>query len=86
MKKIVCQFNLFDLHQQIMLADENDLRIVAISTLSKLGEDIAMMCNKYDCHKVQLYGSASFAKQIKFTIMEVGMNQYDMHDISVEVN
>ena len=86
MKKIVCMFNLFDVHQNIMLVDEDEVRVVGITRLNLLGQNIAELCNEYDCNEVHLYGSAKFAENIIRNIVKENSLSFDNRPINIEVN
>ena len=86
MKKIICTFNLFDLHQNILLADGEDIRCVKVSNLDMLGEDIAMLCDKFDCNEVHLFGSAAYGEDIARHIVTANSSKYNNRLINVELN
>lgn len=85
-KEIVCQYQLFDLHQNIMLIDGEDAQVVCISSLDNLGGDIANMCDKFDVYDVHLYGATSYADKIVKQIVEVNNIKYSNRPINVEIN
>lgn len=85
-KEIVCQYQLFDLHQNIMLIDGNDAQVVCISNLDRLGGDIADMCDKFDVHDVHIYGAPMYADRIVKQIVETNSVNYSNRPINVEIN
>lgn len=85
MKAILCNFNLFDLHQPIHLVEEDgEPHLVGVSSLDKLGEDIYAICNKYGVTEVHLFGNADVAKQK--IIPEIKLLSYGQQDLTIEVN
>lgn len=83
---ILCTFNLFDLHQQIQLVDENEVRVIGISSIDDLGENIAMLCDKYDVHNVHLYGSTTYAHNLIQQMIDANVSKYNNRAIDVEIN
>lgn len=88
MKTIVCNFNLFDLHQNVYLInpEENVNRHIAITNLEDLGKVIAEMCTNNNATKIHLYGNASFAQAIIRDIDIHSGSAYSKNIIEVEVN
>lgn len=82
MDYIICHFTLFDLHQKVYY--KND--VVAISTNEDLGENIANLCNKYNCNKVHLYGNEEYAAGIIEDIHIYSGTKYGINNIEIEVN
>lgn len=85
-KEIVCQFHLFDLHQNIMLIDGDDAQVVCISSLNQLGADLAKMCEKFDVNDVHIYGSNSYAEKIVEQLVRENVANYANRPINVEIN
>ena len=78
---LVCNFNLFDLHQNIFLVDKKGkTKCVAISSLEDLGNTLEIMCLKHKENKVKLFGNEEYAKKIKENINSKYSN------IEIEVN
>lgn len=86
MKALICNFNLYDLHQRITLVENNDTHDVAICTLDNIGTEMANMCNRYDVNHVHLYGPAVYAEKLVRDIIKQNKLLYSNRAIDIEVN
>ena len=82
---ILCDFNLFDLRQNIMLVRPDGVEKVGISSLDELGDNIAFICEKYNVSNVKLKGNKRYADAIAENIIAAGNTRYGMFNIEVEV-
>lgn len=82
---ILCDFNLFDLHQSIMLVSPEGVEKIGISSIEELGDNIAFLCDKYNVHDVKLHGNKKYGEEIANTLIAAGNTRYGMFDINVEV-
>lgn len=87
MKTVICNFNLFDLHQYIMVADGCEPKLAAITSLEKLGEDIVAICEVHHADHVHLFGNSEYATSIVQDIDNANKMRYNnIKEIKVEVN
>ena len=86
---IICNFNMFDRSQKIMIADveTGELTIFATSDFDKLGTDIAKACQKVQSYDVHLYGANSYLDEIVIPqIKEYLGTTYGLEELNIEVN
>lgn len=85
---IVCNFNLFDLHQNIFLIDPtaDTYECIGISMVSDLGNTIAMLCNKHQTYHVHLVGLEGSAKVIAEELLAAMAQEYNNHEVKVDIN
>ena len=83
--KILCNLNLFTLHQNIYLIDDSEVAspLTAVE-LEQLPEVLATLCNQHSVHHVILNGDATYADSIAENIREFGLKNYS-NNIKVEV-
>ena len=83
--KILCNLNLFALHQNIYLIDEaGNVSPLAAAELEQLPEVLAAICNEHSAHHVILNGNVAYADSIAENIREFGLKNYS-NNIKVEV-
>ena len=90
MKKIYCNFNLFDQYHRIYLVGNGEastgIEEIGAATFEELGQSIAFLCEKYDVENVHLTGNVEYGKNISediFTSLRFNKNK---KEIIVEVN
>lgn len=86
MYKIICHFNLFDLHQKVILTSGDDSRCIAVTTLEELGEQLAAGCLKYNITSVHLFGNSDYAQSIIEDFDKHSNLAYSNKEIEIEVN
>lgn len=89
MKEFVCNFNMFDLHQQIYLIDHeaNTSKRLGLCSLETIGKMLVELCFANNVNKVHLFGNSEYAEVIKSDIdMHSGCSAYSNGLIEVEVN
>ena len=88
MNTILCNFNLFDLKQTILMLSEetNSYMPIGQSETQDLGSTIALLCDTYKVNKVRLIGHSSYAENIKKDILLFSKMTYNNNDIEVEIN
>lgn len=80
-----CIYNLFDVTQTIhLLNNEIEQSAIKVNT-NNLVQELAELCNTYDCHKIHFYGPSDIFTPILKNLQEVAKTQYKIR-ISVEVN
>ena len=82
---ILCDFNLFDVNQNILLITKDDVAKIGVSSLDELGDNIAFLCEKYSISDVKLKGNRQYGQMIAENIVAAGNTRYGMFDIEVEV-
>lgn len=86
---IICNFNLFDQTQKILVADPetNNFSVIATSNFDDLGTNIAKACQKVGSYKVHLYGSLDFLETAVIPAIEeyLGLT-YGKDELEIEVN
>lgn len=86
---IICNFNLFDAEQKIMIADPEtgEFSVFAVSNFDDLGTNIAKACQKVKSYNVHLYGSEDYLQQIVIPqLTEYLSTTYGKEELSIEVN
>ena len=60
---LLCTISMFNLHQQILLVNEEEGwgKSAAISSLDNLSKDLVAMCVKYDVNHIKLQGNSEYA-------------------------
>lgn len=92
MKEIICNFNLYDLHQKIYMIDKENSHIkeLAVTTIENFPQDIIDACRREDVYDIHLYGSKDYAEGIKQSILTMansGGLLFDKNKImKIEVN
>ena len=84
--KILCNLNLFTLHQNIYLMDDNGIvnPITAVE-LEALPGAIVAICHEYDTNTVVLSGNVAYSQSLAENICEFSLNNYNGNTIKVEV-
>ena len=86
MSYIYCTILMFELHQRIILFNENgDAYEVGIANLDNLSEMIVDVCEKYNVENVRLSGNKKFATSIAEDIVATCITKYGNSYIEVEV-
>ena len=62
MTYILCNPTMFELHQKILLINEEEglIKTIAVSNMDNLASDIAAACEKYEVENVRVYGNKNF--------------------------
>lgn len=84
---IICNIQMFDLHQKIYLLDENgeQKEIGTAVALNQLPEKIIELCSAYKIHNVHLFGMDAYAKATANQIQSYNQNSFN-YFINIEVN
>ena len=84
---LLCTITMFNLHQQILLINEEEgwSKNVAISNLEALSTDIAAMCAKHGVSKVKLQGNKEYANGLVEEIYTFAKTNYGLNNIEIEV-
>jgi len=87
MKRIICDFNLFDMNQVIsVMNDDGTISTSISSTMDSLAHDIVDLCHSEHINKVHLCGSEKYAYQaILPSILEYNKSTYGIDNIEIEV-
>lgn len=87
MKKVYCEINMFDLHQNIYIVDSatGNKECVAITTLEELPEAICAICDAEKICRVWLNGNGVYGATISKNIVEYSKKHYGWNNIEVEV-
>lgn len=85
---VICNFNMFDKNQKIMVANEEtgELTVFATTDFDNLGTDIAKACQKVDSYKVHLYGQEDYINTVIPHIHEYLGSSYGLDKLEIEVN
>lgn len=84
---ILCNIFMFDLHQRIVLVDEEgSMKEIGVTNLDNLSEMIADLCTKYQINKVRLIGNKKYANETAKEICLHSVTKYGNHYVEVEVN
>ena len=86
---IICNFNMFDKSQKIMIANEETggFEVFATSDFDNLGKDIAKTCQKLESYQVHLYGSNDYLNEFVIPqIKEYLGTSYGLEKLDIEVN
>lgn len=89
MKQIICNLNLFDLQQKIMVADldTNEIKLATISDTADLGMNIAKTCQTTEVYYVHLYGEDKIIQENIIPEIESYLTlTYGINDLEIEVN
>lgn len=88
MKKIVCNFALFDLHQKIAIVETStgEIEFIASATLEQLPEAMSALSDAKGIHKIHLYGNPVYGKQLSEEILEFSNKNYSWNTLEIEVN
>lgn len=86
---IICNFNLFDIEQKILLADPEtgEFSVFAVSNFDDLGTNIAKACQKAESYNVHLYGTTDYLEEKVIPQLKEYLSlTYGLEDLNVEVN
>lgn len=84
---LLCTISMFNLHQQILLINEEEGwgKSVAISNLDDLSKDLVMMCEKHNVYNIKLQGNAEYANGLVEDIYTIAKTNFGLNNIKVEV-
>lgn len=84
---ILCSITMFNLHQQIILIDEEagTAKTIAISNLDNLSKDIVAMCEKYNINHVKVKGNKDYTNGLIEDIYTMAKTNYGLNNIKIEV-
>lgn len=87
MKRIICNFSMFTLNQEVLLLEDENTspKVIANSTISELPFAIAGMCDEHDINNVLLFGNKEYGERLAEDICKVGALKYSNEKIIVEV-
>ncbi len=87
MKRIICNFSIFTLNQEILLLEDENTspKLITDSAFGELPFAIAEICDKYDVNNVLLIGNKEYGEKIAEDICKVGALKYSNENINVEV-
>ena len=86
---LICQIALYELHQPIILKDINnpdDEKIVSISSLDTIAEDIAAAAAKYGVEQIHLFGNGDFLVEVINDINKYSISKFNKNNLTIEVN
>ena len=91
MKKIVCNFNLFDMEQTIYIyIEENGVQryepIGMCGKIENLGHMLVEICYDYEIYNMHLFGHSGFMDSVLNDIDKYSNSAYSNGLITVEVN
>ena len=87
MSKIVCNINMFDLNQHIILVKDNGTsEEITTSTINNLGDLIVASCSKFNLNKIHLFGDKKYIDGIIENILSINSSKYKINNIELEVN
>ena len=88
MSTVICNFNLFDLHQDIcVIEDGGEIKRVAVSELGRLADDILDICEVKGIKKVHLIGDEEYANNSLIpAIRNRGNIKFSNNDLEIGVN
>lgn len=88
MKKVICNFNLFDIEQKIIVVGEDkEMNVVAVSDFVDLGTNIAKTCQMEKCYDVHLYGQEDYIQTaVVPALEEYLLTSYGYDELNIEVN
>lgn len=84
---LLCTISMFNLHQQILLINEEEGwgKSVAISNLDDLSKDLVAMCEKHNVYNIKLQGNAEYANGLVEDIYTIAKTNFGLNNIKVEV-
>lgn len=87
MKRVYCEINMFDLHQNVYVVDSStgNKECVAITTLEELPEVISAICDAREVYKVTLAGNSIYGAAVFEDILAYSKKHYNQNNIEVEV-
>lgn len=87
MKKIVCEINLFDLHQRVFLinSETKEKKCIATVMIDSVPEAISALCNNQKVYSVTLTGNREYNNTLSKDILEYSRTHYNNNSIEIEV-
>ena len=87
MKKIVCDFQMFDVNQIIYIADieTGKVEIVANVPVEQLIETLATISNNKQIFSLLINGNKSFGNELAKQIIEYSKTHYSENILEIEV-
>ena len=84
---LLCTISMFNLHQQILLINEEEGwgKSIAISNLDDLSKDLVAMCEKHNVCNIKLHGNAEYANGLVEDIYTIAKTNFGLNNIKVEV-
>lgn len=84
---LLCTISMFNLHQQILLINEEEGwgKSVAISNLDDLSKDLVAMCEKHNVYNIKLQGNAEYTNGLVEDIYTIAKTNFGLNNIKVEV-
>lgn len=84
---LLCTISMFNLHQQILLINEEEGwgKSVAISNLDDLSKDLVAMCEKHNVYNIKLQGNSEYANGLVEDIYTIAKINFGLNNIKVEV-
>ena len=89
MKQIICNINLFDFEQKILVADldTKETKLIATSSNEELGKNIAKSCQLAESYNVHLFGVDDVIKETIVPGLEAYLKTtYGFENLEIEVN
>lgn len=87
MKQIICNMNMYDLHQLIFLAEDGvNQKQVGIASIDGISEMLVECCKKYDTYSIHLFGNAEYLSPVVEQIEKIKITNYAYENIIIEVN
>lgn len=84
---ILCNVSMFDLHQHIILVQEDgSQKVIETSTYDLLVPMIVNNCNRYNLNKVHLIGNKKYVSELAPAITSYAVVNYGNNNIEVEIN
>ena len=84
--KIICNFNMFDLEQTVLIYTNDSTTPIVKCTMEDLGETIVDICSNSNIKNVHLFGNNKYVETILRDIDLHSMSAYSKGLIKVEVN
>ena len=84
---LLCTISMFNLHQQILLINEEEGwgKSIAISNLDDLSKDLVTMCEKHNVYNIRLQGNSEYANGLVEDIYTIAKTNFGLNNIKVEV-
>ena len=87
MPVIVCNFQMFDAAQTVILMEENlPATVLSYTVNEKLPEVIVNHCNNYGIQNVHLFGVTEYVENYGDQIKTIAKTKYSLDNINVELN
>ena len=87
MKKILCEINLFDLHQRIFLvnSETKEKECIATTMINSIPQTVSALCNNQKIYSVVLTGNKEYNNTLSKDILEYSRTHYSNNLIEIEV-